>query len=142
LSLSLPLSISLYRSAFFLSPLPFLSIPPLRDGVCRCCSGCRGLTCTQREDPPAPPLPSSDLLHIPRVSLLTVSSTTASASQLSPHPTTPRAGVWELGPWGWRESTSCFAGELCRISYALPRNPMTGWISTFLSACAPADNIG
>ncbi|KAF6719720.1 hypothetical protein FQA47_014752 [Oryzias melastigma] len=29
-----------------LPPLPFLSIPPLGDGVCRCCSGIWGLVCT------------------------------------------------------------------------------------------------
>lgn len=60
----------------------------------------------------------------------------------SPPTPPPCAGVWELGPWGWRESRTCFAGELCGISYALPRHPLTGWISPFLSACTPEDNIG
>ncbi len=91
LCLSLPLSLSVPLR--FFSPLPFLSIPPLRDGVCRCCSGIRGLTCTQR-GPPSP-----DLLHIPRVSLLTVSSTAAVASQLSPHPTS-LCGCLGVGPLG------------------------------------------
>lgn len=93
---SLPLSASLSLcTALLFSPLPFLSIPPLRDGVCRCCSGVRGLTCTQRGPPP----PSPDLLHIPWVSLLTVSSTTAAAFQLSPRPAS-LCGCLGVGPLG------------------------------------------
>lgn len=53
LPLPLSASLSLYRALcvfFLLPPLPFLSIPPLRDGVCRCCSGVWGLT-RRGEDP-------------------------------------------------------------------------------------------
>lgn len=135
---SLPLSASLSLcTALLFSPLPFLSIPPLRDGVCRCCSGVRGLTCTQRGPPPHPPICCIFLGCLfslcPPPLLLPFSS---------PPTQPPCAGVWELGPWGWRESRTCFAWELYRISYALPRHPLTGRISSFLSACTPEDNIG
>lgn len=100
LCLSPPLSLSISVPLcffFFFPPLLCLSSasPPLRDGVCRCCSGIRGLTCTRR-GPPSP-----DLLRILRVSPLAVSSTTtaAVASQLSPHPTS-LCGCLGVGPLG------------------------------------------
>lgn len=37
-------------------------------------------------------------------------------------------GSWALWGGGWREGRTCFAGELHRISHALPRHPLTGWI--------------
>lgn len=43
---SLPSWPSLSPLLSSLPPLPFLSIPPLGDGVCRCCSGIWGLVCT------------------------------------------------------------------------------------------------
>lgn len=53
--LSLPLSapLSLCSALFFL-PLPFLSIPPLSDGVCQCRSAVCGLTHTERTPIPLP----------------------------------------------------------------------------------------
>ncbi|KAI9526284.1 hypothetical protein NQZ68_040816 [Dissostichus eleginoides] len=87
-------------------------IPPLRDGVCRCCSGGRGLTCTQRGRP----------LPIPRFAAYSsgVSSRRVlhrrhccfCSSKALYHPTSLCGclGVGALGGGG----ESCFAGGAVR----------------------------
>lgn len=133
--LSLPLSASLSLcSALFFFPLPFLSIPPLSDGVCQCRSAVCGLTHTERTPIPLPICTHSSGVSSPRV----LHRCCCLAAPTPP----PRAGVWESGPRGWRKSTSCFAGELCRISYALPRHLLTGRIPPFLPACNPEGSVG
>lgn len=117
---SLPLSASLSLcTALLFSPLPFLSIPPLRDGVCRCCSGVRGLTCTQRGPPP--PIPRFAAYSL-GVSSHCVLHHCCCLSALPPPSLPVRvSGSWALGGGGNQEHASL--GSCTELAMPCPGIP-------------------
>lgn len=102
LSLSQSFSASLCTALLLFSPsappLPFLSIPPAGDGVCRGCSGVQGL---RAEDSPFLRHHPPGFLPFSWVSPFAVSSssTAAAASRLSPH-SASLCGCLGAGPSG------------------------------------------
>lgn len=131
---SLPRSASLpflYRSAFFFPPSPLLSIPLSQRWRASMLLRRLGPNVdTERTPPTLRPSPAFAAISLAVSSHCVLRCRCCLLALPPPHLPVRVSGSRALGGGG--ESRTCLAGELCRISHALPRHPLTSWISPIL----------